>query len=236
MLVFQGQRLLSLSQVAAAKWTNFNCRMNLSKVTLRRVSLSLSPSPLDSTLKMFSKELKEFQRSMSFSNMVYGSLRFLALFYFIFFPPISPSTLSLLLVHTCVTLGRLPPQALSSCLMLADGKTVVCSSWDNNVCVEKGGDVDFFFFFCSSNSCVVHVHAHPRVSLAPPQRPLRSYFYSVPYGRRQDTLMGHDDAVSQMCRFESRLYTASWDSTVKVIVSVYSHEWMNMWVKVSVHA
>ncbi|XP_010781480.1 protein FAN [Notothenia coriiceps] len=88
----------------------------------------------DSTLKMFSKELKDFQRSMSFSNM-----------------------------------------ALSSCLMLADGKTVVCSSWDNNV-----------------------------------------YFYSIPYGRRQDTLMGHDDAVSEMCWFDERLYTASWDSTVKV--------------------
>ncbi|KAM9332459.1 protein FAN [Pholidichthys leucotaenia] len=88
----------------------------------------------DSTLKMFSRELKDFQRSMSFSNM-----------------------------------------ALSSCLMLADGKTVVCSSWDNNV-----------------------------------------YFYSIPYGRRQDTLMGHDDAVSEICWFEDRLYTASWDSSVKV--------------------
>ncbi|XP_072235181.1 protein FAN isoform X2 [Leuresthes tenuis] len=83
---------------------------------------------------MFSRELKDFQRSMSFSNM-----------------------------------------ALSSCLMLSDGKTVVCSSWDNNV-----------------------------------------YFYSIPYGRRQDTLMGHDDAVSEMCWFDDRLYTASWDSTVKV--------------------
>uniref|UniRef100_A0A669CHP7 Neutral sphingomyelinase activation associated factor n=1 Tax=Oreochromis niloticus TaxID=8128 RepID=A0A669CHP7_ORENI len=88
----------------------------------------------DSTLKMFSKELKEFQRSMSFCNM-----------------------------------------PLSSCLVLADSKTVVCSSWDNNV-----------------------------------------YFYSIPYGRRQDTLMGHDDAVSKMCWFENTLYTASWDSTVKV--------------------
>uniref|UniRef100_A0A3B4A0Z8 Uncharacterized protein n=1 Tax=Periophthalmus magnuspinnatus TaxID=409849 RepID=A0A3B4A0Z8_9GOBI len=87
-----------------------------------------------STLKMFSKELKDFQRSMSFSNM-----------------------------------------ALSSCLLLADGKTAVCSSWDNNV-----------------------------------------YFYSVPFGRRQDTLMGHDDAVSAIRWFDDRLYTASWDSTVKV--------------------
>lgn len=43
-----------------------------------------------------------------------------------------------------------------------------------------------------------------------------SYFYSIPYGRRQDTLMGHDDAVSEMCWFDERLYTASWDSTVKV--------------------
>uniref|UniRef100_A0A665X3Z6 Neutral sphingomyelinase (N-SMase) activation associated factor n=1 Tax=Echeneis naucrates TaxID=173247 RepID=A0A665X3Z6_ECHNA len=66
-------------------------------------------------------------------------------------------------------------QALSSCLILADGKTVACSSWDNNV-----------------------------------------YFYSIPYGRRQDTLMGHDDAISEMCWFDDRLYTASWDSTTKV--------------------
>uniref|UniRef100_A0A3Q2PY34 Neutral sphingomyelinase activation associated factor n=1 Tax=Fundulus heteroclitus TaxID=8078 RepID=A0A3Q2PY34_FUNHE len=94
----------------------------------------------NSTLKMFSKELKDFQRSVSFSNM-----------------------------------------ALSSCLMLADGKTVLCSSWDNNV-----------------------------------------YFYSIPYGRRQDTLMGHDDAVSEMCWFDDRLYTASWDSTVKVQMSCSS--------------
>lgn len=43
-----------------------------------------------------------------------------------------------------------------------------------------------------------------------------SYFYSIPYGRRQDTLMGHDDAVSEMCWFDDRLYTASWDSTIKV--------------------
>uniref|UniRef100_A0A671UPD4 Neutral sphingomyelinase activation associated factor n=1 Tax=Sparus aurata TaxID=8175 RepID=A0A671UPD4_SPAAU len=86
------------------------------KEYVRRVALTRSLRLPDSTLKMFSKELQDFQRSMSFSNM-----------------------------------------ALSSCLMLADGKTVVCSSWDNNV-----------------------------------------YFYSIPYGRRQDTLMGHDDAVSEM--------------------------------------
>ncbi|XP_034022818.1 protein FAN [Thalassophryne amazonica] len=103
-------------------------------ITVNRDATAIFSTSQDSTLKMFSKELKDFQRSMSFSNM-----------------------------------------ALSSCLMLPDGKTVVCSSWDNNI-----------------------------------------YFYSVPYGRRQDTLMGHDDAVSEMCWFDERLYTASWDSTVKV--------------------
>ncbi|XP_045919910.1 protein FAN [Micropterus dolomieu] len=103
-------------------------------IAVTRDGAAIFSTSQDSTLKMFSKELKDFQRSMSFSNM-----------------------------------------ALSSCLMLADGKTVVCSSWDNNV-----------------------------------------YFYSVPYGRRQETLMGHDDAVSEMCWFDDRLYTASWDSTVKV--------------------
>ncbi|KAM4533381.1 protein FAN [Odontesthes bonariensis] len=103
-------------------------------IAVTRDGASIFSTSQDSTLKMFSRELKDFQRSMSFSNM-----------------------------------------ALSSCLMLSDGKTVVCSSWDNNV-----------------------------------------YFYSIPYGRRQDTLMGHDDAVSEMCWFDDRLYTASWDSTVKV--------------------
>ncbi|XP_013857082.1 protein FAN [Austrofundulus limnaeus] len=103
-------------------------------IAVTRDGASIFSTSQDSTLKMFSKELKEFQRSMSFSNM-----------------------------------------PLSSCLLLPDGKTVACSSWDNNV-----------------------------------------YFYSVPFGRRQDTLMGHDDAVAKMCWFDDRLFTASWDSTVKV--------------------
>ncbi|XP_017287828.1 protein FAN [Kryptolebias marmoratus] len=103
-------------------------------IAVTRDGASIFSTSQDSTLKMFSKELQEFQRSMSFSNM-----------------------------------------PLSSCLMLPDGKTVACSSWDNNV-----------------------------------------YFYSVPYGRRQDTLMGHDDAVTKLCWFDDRLFTASWDSTVKV--------------------
>ncbi|XP_043828828.1 protein FAN isoform X1 [Dromiciops gliroides] len=88
----------------------------------------------DSTLKMFSKESKTLQRSISFSNM-----------------------------------------ALSSCLVLPGDNTVISSSWDNNV-----------------------------------------YFYSIAFGRRQDTLMGHDDAVSKISWHNNRLYSASWDSTVKV--------------------
>ncbi|CAM4532733.1 unnamed protein product [Leuciscus chuanchicus] len=42
------------------------------------------------------------------------------------------------------------------------------------------------------------------------------YFYSIAYGRRQETLMGHDDAVSHICWRDDKLYTASWDSTVKI--------------------
>lgn len=45
-----------------------------------------------------------------------------------------------------------------------------------------------------------------------------SYFYSIAFGRRQDTLMGHDDAVSKICWHDNRLYSASWDSTVKVYI------------------
>ncbi|XP_025069268.1 protein FAN isoform X6 [Alligator sinensis] len=88
----------------------------------------------DSTLKMFSKETKTLQRSVSFSNM-----------------------------------------ALSSCLILPGDTTVICSSWDNHI-----------------------------------------YFYSIAFGRQQDVLMGHDDAVSKICWHDDRLYSASWDSTVKV--------------------
>ncbi|KAM6971756.1 protein FAN isoform 2-T2 [Tautogolabrus adspersus] len=125
-------------------WSNMGnlklvCSQKIHKEAVTGVAVSRDGSSIfstsqDSTLKMFSRELKDFQRSVSFSNM-----------------------------------------ALSSCLLLAEGQTVVCSSWDNNV-----------------------------------------YFYSVPFGRRQDTLMGHDDAVSRVCWFDERLYTASWDSTVKV--------------------
>uniref|UniRef100_A0A8C9F373 FAN protein n=1 Tax=Pavo cristatus TaxID=9049 RepID=A0A8C9F373_PAVCR len=42
------------------------------------------------------------------------------------------------------------------------------------------------------------------------------YFYSIAFGRRQDILMGHDDAVSKICWRDGCLYSASWDSTVKV--------------------
>lgn len=45
-----------------------------------------------------------------------------------------------------------------------------------------------------------------------------SYFYSIAFARRQDTLMGHDDAVSKICWHDNRLYSASWDSTVKVCI------------------
>uniref|UniRef100_A0A9J8CXI3 Neutral sphingomyelinase (N-SMase) activation associated factor n=1 Tax=Cyprinus carpio carpio TaxID=630221 RepID=A0A9J8CXI3_CYPCA len=52
------------------------------------------------------------------------------------------------------------------------------------------------------------------------------YFYSIAYGRRQDTLMGHDDAVSHICWRDDKLYTASWDSTVKVFS--ISPGWINL--------
>uniref|UniRef100_A0A2C9KF32 BEACH domain-containing protein n=1 Tax=Biomphalaria glabrata TaxID=6526 RepID=A0A2C9KF32_BIOGL len=42
------------------------------------------------------------------------------------------------------------------------------------------------------------------------------YFYSIEYGRVLDTLNGHDDAVSCVKWKSGKLFTASWDSTVKV--------------------
>ncbi|KAJ7396808.1 neutral sphingomyelinase activation associated factor [Pitangus sulphuratus] len=41
-------------------------------------------------------------------------------------------------------------------------------------------------------------------------------FKHVAFGRQQDILMGHDDAVSKICWRDGCLYSASWDSTVKV--------------------
>ncbi|KAF5926276.1 hypothetical protein HPG69_011406 [Diceros bicornis minor] len=101
-------------------------------IAVSRNGSSVFTTSQDSTLKMFSKESKMLQRSISFSNM-----------------------------------------ALSSCLLLPGDATVISSSWDNNV-----------------------------------------YFYSIAFGRCQDTLMGHDDAVSKICWHDNRLYSASWDSTV----------------------
>lgn len=42
------------------------------------------------------------------------------------------------------------------------------------------------------------------------------YFYSIEYGRVLDTLNGHDDAVSCVRWKTNKLFTASWDSTVKI--------------------
>ncbi|KAK3745479.1 hypothetical protein RRG08_018697, partial [Elysia crispata] len=42
------------------------------------------------------------------------------------------------------------------------------------------------------------------------------YFYSIEYGRVLDTLNGHDDAVTCVRWKTNMLFTASWDSTVKV--------------------
>ncbi|XP_041376652.1 protein FAN-like [Gigantopelta aegis] len=42
------------------------------------------------------------------------------------------------------------------------------------------------------------------------------YFYSIEYGRVLHTLVGHDDAVSDITWCNNMLYTASWDSTVKI--------------------
>ncbi|XP_071092050.1 protein FAN-like [Haliotis cracherodii] len=42
------------------------------------------------------------------------------------------------------------------------------------------------------------------------------YFYSIEYGRVLDTLHGHDDAVSSIAWRSGTLYTASWDSSVKI--------------------
>ncbi|XP_033368158.1 protein FAN isoform X3 [Parus major] len=104
---------------------------SLSRTSSHSISIAESP---DSTLKMFSKDSKTIQRSVSFSNM-----------------------------------------ALSSCVILPGDTTVISSSWDNHI-----------------------------------------YFYSIAFGRQQDVLMGHDDAVSKICWCDGRLFSASWDSTVKV--------------------
>jgi len=42
------------------------------------------------------------------------------------------------------------------------------------------------------------------------------YVYSLEYGRTVNTLLAHDDAISQLSMQESLLVSSSWDSTVKV--------------------
>lgn len=164
---------------------------------------------------MFSKELKEFQRSMSFSNMVRPSLRFFRfLVFFVFFFQFSLHPLSLPPVLTCHfrTVPSSGSLILSDAGRRQDGRLLVVGQ--QRVRGESGKDVDFWS--SKQLSCVF-------ILASTFSFPLHSYFYSVPYGRRQDTLMGHDDAVSQMCWFENRLYTASWDSTVKVMISIPSY-------------
>lgn len=134
-------RFLPLSEtaaVAAAKWINFNFRIE----SISDTSVSLS-SRLDAE--------NVFQRAEGVPEehvlLQHGTPKFalfpFSCFFFVFLLNF-PSTLSLPSALTCHLRNGFPPQALSSCLMLADGKTVVCSSWDNNVYVEKAEDVDFW--------------------------------------------------------------------------------------------
>ena len=43
-----------------------------------------------------------------------------------------------------------------------------------------------------------------------------SYVYSLEYGRTVNTLLAHDDAISQLSMQDNLLMSSSWDSTVKV--------------------
>jgi len=73
---------------------------------------------------------------------------------------------------------------------------VLISSWDNNVYAE-------------------FIYREP--TLTGPNTP--RYTYSIDYGRIQDTLYAHDDAVSCIAMQGDTVVTASWDSTVKVCLS-----------------
>ncbi|KAK2490337.1 hypothetical protein MC885_018264, partial [Smutsia gigantea] len=128
---------------------------------------SIFTTSQDSTLKMFSKQSKTLQRSISFSNM-----------------------------------------ALSSCLLLPGDATVVSSSWDNNMYVSV--------LPCDSTHSISTFLDVRQERTDSSIGGTLFYFYSIAFGRRQDTLMGHDDAVSKICWHDNRLYSASWDSTVKV--------------------
>lgn len=140
---------------------------------------------------MFSKELKDFQRSMSFSNMVSSCI------IIIFFP----------LLFLCSNPLSRPRFRLY--------RHVWCWQMVKLWCVLHGTTMCMYstrgYFGLTFRQTLMSSHWPTCFSSL-------SYFYSIPYGRRQETLMGHDDAVSEMCWFDERLFTASWDSTVKVKV------------------
>jgi len=148
----------------------------------------------DTTLKMFSKELKDFQRSMSFSNMVCSC---------IYLP-----------LRRLSRRGELPLNCKPLCRSRRCHR-VWCWRTVKRQCALPGTTMCAYGYYVDLIFIMIF-----RTSHSPTCSSSLSYFYSVPFGRRQDTLMGHDDAVSQMCWFDDRLYTASWDSTVKVNANV----------------
>jgi factor associated with neutral sphingomyelinase activation len=66
----------------------------------------------------------------------------------------------------------------------------------------------FFPLFCSSEKhhCMILIHFRVMLDI---------YTYSVDYGRVNDTLTAHDDAVQCLALSESTLASGSWDSTLK---------------------
>lgn len=138
---------------------------------------------------MFSKELKDFQRSMSFSNMVSSCI---IIFYHLF------------LCSNPLSLPHFRPYHHVWCWQMVK---LWCALHGTTMCMYSTRG----YFGLTFRQILMSSH-WPTCSSS------LSYFYSIPYGRRQETLMGHDDAVSEMCWFDERLYTASWDSTVKVKV------------------
>lgn len=94
------------------------------------------------------QHLKCIPKSWRISREACPSLTWYATAYYQYSPFFICITLCLILS----TLNYLTVfQALSSCLMLADGKTVVCSSWDNNV---------YVYTFDQIFLCRLHTHSH----------------------------------------------------------------------------
>jgi len=121
---------------------------------------------------------------------------------------------------TCTFSYKIHKDAVSGLCFSVDGSTIYSVSQDSTLKIyslaEKRQIRSINVSELALSSCVL---SRDGKSIIIGSWDNNVYIYSIDYGRILDTISGHDDAVSSLANNTNNsnaLYTASWDSTIKV--------------------